>query len=68
MYCTLGNRGDHAIWIESDTRKMEVYDPALQHGAIKIARGCDYQCLLVETLGYHENIAITKIWKLQLRP
>jgi hypothetical protein len=47
---------------------MEVYDPAFQHGAIKIARECNDQCLLVKTLGYHENIAIIKIWKLQLRP
>ena len=47
---------------------MEVYDPSFEYGAIKITRGCEDQCLLIETLGYKANIAITKIWKLQLRP
>ena len=58
---------DCTHFISFDTRKLEVYDPPFQHGAIKIARGSDDKCLLVESLGYHDNVSITKIWKLQFK-
>jgi hypothetical protein len=37
---------------------MEIYDPTVQDGAIKMDRNIFGQCLLVESMGYHRLIVI----------
>ena len=45
-------------FISVDTYKMEIYDPTVQDGAIKMDRNIFGQCLLVESMGYHRLIVI----------
>jgi len=52
-------------FISVDTCNMEIYDPTVQDGAIKMDRNIFGQCLLVESMGYHRLIVIKKIWKLK---
>jgi len=52
-------------FISVNTFKMEIYDPNVQQGAIKMERNVAGHCLLVDSMGYHTQIVIKKIWKLK---